>query len=371
MKIEVTLDNIARALNSISRVTGIRSTLPILNNVLLKTEKGRLQLSVTDLEIGATTWIGAKIEKEGAFTVPARLLTEYVAAGTGKTIRLEKKEAQLSVQTDQGEATIKGLPADEFPLIPETENSPLFTLATPLLKEALKKTVGACAQDEARPALSGVLFWKKAGLVRLTATDSYRLAEVQIALPPREGSKTEQETKIIVPQRAVTELVRLLENGDNEISVVVSEAQSLFRAPSFLLVSRLIAGEFPNYIDIIPDKEQTRLKVETKELQRAVKVAALFAREVGNHITLVAHPSGGLTVRAASPQIGENETKLAASVSGEELTVAFNARYLTEALGSINSKMTDIALTGKTSPAVFREEDNSSFLHLVMPLRVE
>lgn len=371
MKVEVVQDNLAKALGMATRIVGVRSTLPILNNVLLKTEKGKLRLSATDLEVGISTWVGAKIEKEGSYTVPAKLFGDYIAAGSGKTIRLEKQEAALKVADGQGEAAIKGLPADEFPVIPELTGTSLFSLPPIILKEALKKVIIAAALDETRPTLAGVLFWKAGNLLRVTATDSYRLAEAKITLGKAEGKSADSETKVIIPQRVAQELIRLLEGADEIIEVAVSENQALFKAASFTLVSRLIEGEFPSYTDIIPAKGATDMSLSTDEFLRSVKVASLFAREIGNHITLLAKPKGELTVQASSPQVGEHVAHLPATITGEDQSVSFNARFLTDALASIGSKETAIVFTGKTSPAVFREEGNADFLHLVMPLRLE
>ena len=374
MKLEVTHENLAKALGMVARTVGVRSALPILNNVLLKTEKGRLRLSATDLEVGITTWIGAKIDQEGAYTVPAKLFGDYIAAASGKTIRMEQQEGTLRVTTEEGEAAIKGLPADEFPLIPQIEGEPLLLISPLRFKEALRKTVVAAAIDETRPTLSGVLLWKEKGELRVTATDSYRLSEAKVSVEKsgrNDAKKSGGTTKVIVPHRVAQELIRLLEAADEEVALAVSENQALFKTSSMTLVSRLIEGEFPNYVDIIPAKGTTTVTTATEELLRAIKVASLFAREVGNHITLSVHPKGSLEVRATSPQVGENVANISATIAGEEQSVSFNARFLQDAVASIGSKETQILLTGKTSPAVFREEGNTDFLHLVMPLRTE
>jgi len=255
-------------------------------------------------------------------------------------------------------------------LIPEPKGTELLFLSPLLFKEGLKKAVVAAAADEARPTLSGVLFWREGPKLRIAATDSYRLAEVQYLLATGR-EKTEAPTKVIIPQRAAHELLRLLEGATETVSMVVTENQALFATPSFLLVSRLIEGEFPKYADIIPKEGKTTVQLPTEELLRTVKVASLFAREAGNHITLTVHPKGEVVVKAASPQVGEHETRLPATATGEEQSVSFNARFLQDAAASIATKEVEILLTGKTSPALFREEGNRDFLHLVMPLRLD
>src|SRR3989304_5871738 len=160
MKLEVIQENLAKALSMAKRIVGVRSTLPILNNVLLKTEKGKLRLSATDLEVGITVWIGAKIEKEGSFTLPAKLFGDYIAAGTGKTIHIEQGEGMLKISDGQGEAAIKGLPADEFPVIPELTGTPLLSLPPILSKEVMRRADTAADADDPRPTPAGVLLWK-------------------------------------------------------------------------------------------------------------------------------------------------------------------------------------------------------------------
>lgn len=366
MTISCTQEKLAQALSTVSRVVGTRTTLPILSNILMKTEKGQLRLSATDLEIGLSVWVGARVEKEGALTIPGRLFSDFVAAVPGKTIQLAVDGTKLLVSAESAEATLMGLPASEFPLIPELSGGTTINLPAASLASALKKTVGAAAVDESRPILSGVLLWASPEGLRLVATDSYRLSEVILPVNPK------AEVKAVIPLRAAQELLRLAEAEDGEVALTVSENQISCKTSAASLVTRLIEGEFPNYADVVPKAFPSEISVETQELARALKVASLFAKEAAGSITLEIAPGKKLlTIFAASAQVGENKTTLPVEGKGDTLTVSFNARFLQDALSQVSTKTAEIGFAGALAPALVREDQNPHFFHLVMPLRKE
>jgi DNA polymerase-3 subunit beta len=365
MKISCTQEKLAQALSTVSKVVGIRTTLPILSNILLKTEKGQLKLSATDLEIGLSVWIGAKVEEEGALTIPGRLFSDFVAAALGKTIDLKVDGTKLEVVAGGAEATLSGMDASEFPVIPEVSSGTIVKFPAHVFRSALSKTVSAAALDESRPVLSGILLWATPEGIKIVATDSYRLSEVTIP------SKEKAQVKAVIPLRAAQELLRLSEE-DGEIALTFGENQVSFKSENTSMIARLIEGEFPNYQEVVPKSFTSEVSVETKEIARALKVASLFAREAAGSLTLEISPSKKtLTILAASPQVGENKTTLPIEGKGESLSVSFNARFLSDAVAQVTSKTCEIGFAGPLAPALVREDQNPLFFHLVMPLRKE
>jgi DNA polymerase-3 subunit beta len=366
MKISCTQEKLAQALSTVSKVVGVRTTLPILSNILLKTEKGQLKLSATDLEIGLSVWIGAKVEEEGALTIPGRLFSDFVAAALGKTIDLKVDGMKLKVVAGGVEATLSGMDASEFPVIPEVSSGTTVKFPAQIFSSALSKTVSAAALDESRPVLSGILLWATPEGIKIVATDSYRLSEVTIP------SKEKAQVKAVIPLRAAQELLRLSEQEGGEIALTFGENQVSFKSENTSMIARLIEGEFPNYQEVVPKSFTSEISVETKEIARALKVASLFAREAAGSLTLEVNPSKkNLTILAASPQVGENKTTLPIEGKGENLSVSFNARFLSDAVAQVTSKTCEIGFAGPLAPALVREDQNPLFFHLVMPLRKE
>lgn len=365
MNISCTQENLNRGLNIVSRMATTRATLPVLANILIATDKGRLRFSATDLEIGVTTWIGAKIEEEGTLTIPARTLTDFIANNSDKTINLSIKDSTLHLKSDHYEANIKGIEASEFPLIPEIHSTALCELPASTLKEAIVQTVFAATSDETRPVLGGInIKFSKEGL-RFAATDSYRLAERSI----KGVAGINQNIDIVVPARTIAELARIIENNQT-VKIFLNENQILFSTGTTQLISRLIEGSFPSYEQIIPISHQTKAVINTSEFISGLKMASLFARESANNVRLKVN-KGNIEIIAISPQVGDNTSKLPAQTEGKDIEIAFNARYIIDALNVVGSTNITLELTDKLSPGIIRPPKEKDYLYVIMPLRVE
>src|SRR6202795_4507796 len=278
-------ENLARGLPVVSRAVSNRSTLPVLANVLLKTEDGGLKLTATNLEIGITYWVPGKIETDGATSVPARLLTDLVnSLPGGEPIILELGDGEtLHIQARRYESTIRRIPAEDFPTVQTAGERPITRVAQKILRQALDETAFAAASDEARPILTGVLAKFEGDQLTLAAADNYRIAVKTITvLDPVE------ETSVVIPARALHELSRVLADVDDPVSVVLAHArnQVLFHLDGINLVSRLIDGQSPNYPSVLPDNHKTRVVLDREELLRAVRPAALIAHESANIVKL-------------------------------------------------------------------------------------
>ena len=369
MKLSVMQENLARGLSVVSRAVSNRSTLPVLANVLLKTEDAGLKLTATNLEIGITYWVPGKIETDGATTVPARLLTDLVnslPAGDRVDLALQGADT-LHLRCGRFETHIKGIDADEFPAIGAAGERPTTRIAQNVLRRALAETAFAAASDEARPILTGVLAKFEGDQVTLAAADNYRIAVKTIPI-----LDPVPETSVVIPARALNELARVLADVDDPVEVVLAGGrnQVLFHLDGIDLVSRLIDGQFPNYQQIVPQSHTTRAVLDREELLRAVRPAALIAHESANIVKLQIGADGepGITV-SASAEVGDHVGQVEAAVDGDGTTIAFNARYLADVLTNVAAEQFALELNGPLSPGVFKPVGDDRYIHVVMPVR--
>jgi DNA polymerase-3 subunit beta len=364
MKIECTQDNLRKGLSLVSKMIGTKTTLPVLANVLLKTENGRLKLSATNLEIGISTFIGGKVSQEGAITLPARLLSDFMATNTDKNITLNVKDEEATITSSHYTASIKGIVASEFPTIPEISREVELEISAPELREAILKTAFAAATEETRPILAGILMRVKKGALHLVATDSFRLAERKIIL----SNKNIKELDVVVPARTMVEVARLLEEGGEVVNIRVGDNQIAFSFDETYLVSRIVEGAYPDYEQIIPKTSEIKAVAPREELANAIKMSNLFARDAAGHIKI--RPQK-IELLASSPQLGENKSVVNGAVTGGELDIAFNARYILDALQVIPYEKVELGFIGKLNPCVLRAPLDKNYLYIIMPLRVE
>jgi len=369
VKLSVMQENLARGLSVVSRAVSARSTLPVLANVLLRTEDAGLKLTATNLEIGITYWVPGKIESDGATTVPAKLLTDLVNSFQGgDRIDLDLGPGEtLDLRCGRFASHLKGIDAEEFPAIQTTGERPTTRIAQNVLREALEQTAFAAATDEARPILTGVLCRFEGGSLTLAAADNYRIAVKTIPI-----LDTVPDTSVVVPARALTELMRVLADSDSPVEIVLAQArnQILFHLEGIDLVSRLIDGQFPNYQSVMPQAHTTRAIFDREELLRAVRPAALIAHESANIVKLQVGGEGepGITV-SASAEIGDHVGQVEASVEGDGTTIAFNAKYLADVLTNVTADQFALELQGPLAPGVFKPIGDDNYVHVVMPVR--
>jgi DNA polymerase-3 subunit beta len=360
-------ENLARGLSVVSRAVSNRS-LPVLTNVLLKTEDAGLKLTATNLEIGITYWVPGKIGSDGATSVPARLLTDLVnSLPGGEPIDLELGEGEtLHIRSGRFESNIKGISADDFPTVQTAGERPVTRIPQNVLRHALEETAFAAASDEARPILTGVLARFEGDQLTLAAADNFRIAVKTITiLTPGRGS-------VVIPARALHELSRVLTDTDDPVSVVLAHArnQILFHIEGIDLVSRLIDGQYPNYQSVLPASHSTRAVPDREELLRAVRPAALIAHESANIVKLGVGLDGdpGITV-SANAEVGDHVGRIEAQVDGDGTTIAFNARFLADVLTNVDAEQFALELNGPLSPGVFKPLGDDRYVHVVMPLR--
>ncbi|HET9850422.1 MAG TPA: DNA polymerase III subunit beta [Candidatus Saccharimonadales bacterium] len=360
MKLQVTQENLAKALNSVARVAVNRGTLPILSNILLKAENNRLSIAATNLDIAISHFIGSKIDEGGAVTVPARLMQDFIGNLPDSRIELETKDNRLLITTDKFHSTINGMSAEEFPVMPAIKGDNLWKVPAAEFKKTLSQVVFAASTDDARPILTGVYFCSEAGNVIAVATDSYRLAERKIG-------KSKQEVNFLVPASAANDLLRIISDSDKEVVITHDDQQALFQVGDISLVARLVEGNYPDYKKLIPTKFATTAKLSKADFANITKISSLFARESAGSITIKAS-DGKVSINSIASQVGENTATANAEVSGEG-EVTLNSRYLIDALNAVSGEEVEFCFNGKLEPCILRSSTDPGYLHLIMPLR--
>ncbi len=383
MKLSCLQENLNRGLNIVGRAVATRTTLPITNNVLLATDEGRLKLVATNLEMAISCWIGADIEEEGSITVPARLLTEFVASLPSETVNKdsEKVHIQLSPQTKtlglkcaRFEARISGVDAKEFPPIPTVDDGIATSVEVEALRQGINQVVFAAATEESRPVLTGVCTQFEGETLTLAAADGFRLAVNKLPVANPVGEKTE----VIIPARTLAELNRLSAEQEEAVDITLNpnKSQVLFRLKNIELVSQLVQGTFPNYSQLIPQSYNTRVIVSVADFLRATKTASIFARDGSGIVRLVITPGseknpGKISVSARSEEIGDDVGEIDATVEGDDAKIAFNGKYLTDVLSILHEAQVALETTNPSSPGLIRPVGTDNYTHVVMPMFVQ
>lgn len=377
MKISVLQENLSRAVSAVARNITTRPQLPVLSNMLLKAQKGKLLLIGTDLSLTVGFSIGGKIEEEGAITVPAKDFSALVSGLTADRVELSEQKGILSVKAGPVRAKLIGISSSEFPDI-ESKAKEEISLSRSALLLGARQTLFAIGQDDSRPILTGVKMEQAGGgELRMLSTDGYRLSSVKVP----EVKKTFSQS-IVIPGRVLSEAVRLL-TGDEAVLQLLDDGGIRFLFDGGWVAGRLLAGEFPPAERIIPEKFDTKIIFERTEFEQAVRIAAVFARESANIVRLKIS-KGKLTISANSPQIGENETEIETEEKGTPVgppaggEIAFNSRYLLDWVGSLESPRVEFGMAGPLKPGVFRPvlspggaQGEKSYIHVIMPVRTQ
>jgi len=376
MKVTILQENLARGLGIVSRAVSPRSTLPVLANVMIATDEGRLQLSATNLEMGITCWIAARIEEDGSTTVPARTLADLVNTLPGDQVALSLDTPTQTLNVRSGTSTndIKGIDAQEFPVLPVPDMDGAIQLNVVDFREMIHQVAFAASTDEARPVLMGVLMIVEGDQITMAAADGFRLSVRTATL----SAPAPQAVNIIVPARALSELARIASDGEDMVSMVVPKGrgQVIFRVKDVELSSQLIDGTFPDYQQIIPRSYKSRTLVSTASLLKACKQAEIFAREGSNVARLDIKAAQGemepseVEISAMSEETGKNETIVEATVDGGSVLIAFNVKYLREALEVIKSPNVALETSAANAPGVVKPVGEDDFLHVIMPMHL-
>lgn len=374
MKLSCLQENLARGLNIVGRAVSTRSTLPVLANVMLATDNGRLKLAATNLEITVICWIGAKVEEEGAITVPHRTLNDLVSTLPQERVELDLNvpNQTLHVHCGRTEANIKGIDAQEFPLIPDPHQNNRIRVETAVFKQMINQVAMAAATDDTRPTLTGVSTRFEGSQVMMAATDGFRLSLRSAHIP----GLVEKPFSIIIPARALLELARIASDDSEALYISLPEGrnQIIFDMDNVVLITQLIDGNFPDYTPILPKKHNTRTVMGTAEFRKACRTAEIFARESSHTARVRIDPgeddfsSGSAVIAATSTETGNNEAQIDASVDGEPIEIAFNVKYMTDVLNVIETPQVALETSGPMEPGVIKPVGDTDFIHIIMPM---
>lgn len=375
MKITCLQENLSKALGIVGRAVATRTTLPVTQNVLMASDQGRLKLSATNLEIAVSTWVGGKVQDEGAITVPARLLTDFVNSLPEGQMEIVTTARPLGIQVASGrfEARIHGTDAEEFPPIPSVEAGIGGQITPKALRAAIGQVVFAAATEDSRPVLTGVKMELDGEKVTFAAADGFRLAVHTAPL----ATPIAQAMSFIIPAKTLRELDRLLADQQEPVEFMITpqRSQALFRLANVELVSQLVQGTFPNYKQLIPQTFGTRTIVSRDEFTRATKTASIFARDGSGIVRLQIVPGDGghskMVVSARAEEVGDNTGEVDVKAEGGEAKIAFNSKYLNDVLGVLSQDEIALETTTPSSPGVLRPVGVDNYVHVIMPMFVQ
>ena len=377
MKLICTQENLKKALSSAERAVGRQSALPILGNFLLETENGRLKLSATNLEIGVVVWMGAKIDEEGRVTVPAKLLSQFIGnLPTTEVVTLESVADGLSVSCGGYRVKMKGLPASEFPLMPEKKTDGGVEIPALTLKSALSRLLPSVALQETRQELTGICFVFSESSLTLAATDSFRLSEERIELEKPVSSDFLEAVQslgsVILPAGTLSELSRAIHEGEKTLLFTLEENQVFLDLEGIRIISRLITGKFPDYERIIPKEFSFRAFLDRNEFLRALRIAGIFASE---EIAVELDSEANVVrVESASGGVGEQKVEIPASIAGEgALRAVFHPRYLSDGVGFVETEHLAFFANTPSTPIAIKMADGDTardrFTYIAMPIQ--
>lgn len=373
MRVSLLSENLQKKILFVNHAISSRSQIPVLLNFLMEVNRGRFSISATDLEIGIIVDVPAKTEGEGKTTVSAKTFAELISTIPSDKITLETNEGGLSLTGEKTKTLFQTTPGEEFPRLYEEKGKQIIILKKETTEKDFSKIVFAASPDSERPALSGVLIKEEKDGFLLVATDGYRLSLKKQALKNIKKEKTAEPISMLVPSRVIRELIQM-EKDEEETDVKVfaskEKNQIIFSQGDTTLIGRLIEAEFPNYEKIIPTDFSTKTIFERDDLQKAIKSGYVFARQTAGIIKL-AIKKDRIVVSANAPSVGKNTIEVDAKTIGEENEIAFNARYLLDLLSNTTGETMSFEMTGPLNPGVFKEIDDPSFIHLIMPIRVQ
>ena len=373
MKFTCTKENLIHGLQIVTGIASKPSNLPILSNILIHATESGVELASTNLDVSVKAYIRAKIETPGSFTVPAKTFLDYVNLLHDERVEIELAGNELGVKGGHSSTKIKGMPADEYPVIPEIEEKHAFTIAVDAWKAALARVAFAAAKNDIRPELSGVYFsFAKDGAQELVlaATDSYRLAEAKVPL-----GQGKDDVRGIVPARTALEFVRLLslkgpDEAETNVRIWMSDTQIAVRYNQFEMNARLIDGNYPDYTQIIPKEFKTAANIDTDQLVKTIKAASLFTTTGVNAVALSLQPNENtVNVSSTSTQTGEHDATIDADVAGDDNSMLLNHRYVLDGLTHVGTDAVQFQMNSPETPCVFRPKGDESYLYIVMPIR--
>lgn len=369
MKLIILKDNLKTGLAVTERAISEQTNLPILKHVLIKTINNSISLSATNLELGINKFINGKIIENGGLTIPFQIFYNIISNIDSDRVNLESEKNVLTIKTDNYQAKIQGINEEEFPIIPKTQNNePQIIVNSTIFKTAILEIINAAQISEIRPEISGVLLDFQITLIKLTATDSFRLGEKTI-YDSQFTAKNKKGFKIIIPLKTIQEIIRIFPN-ETTIEIYIDQNQILFKTTDQELVSRLIDGQYPDYEQIIPKNIETEITLNTKRFLNAVRLVSSLSGKINDIKIKIKEGTKTLEVYSANQYLGENSYLIPIKIKKEETKeLTFNWRYLHDGLKSIKSEILFLGINGDTKPVIIKNPDDASYFYILMPIK--
>ena len=364
MKIEFLVENVEPFLPIISKIIPVHSQIPILSNVLLEATGQGFYIYATNLELGLKIKIPAKIDEEGSTTVPGKQFIETLSSLPKDKIYISKEKDKLELRCRENKIFFQTIERDEFPNILEEKGRKIHTFSENEMKNIFGKLIFSVSSDDSRPELTGVLISQKQEFIDFVATDGFRLSLKKV----KKEKILEEEESLIIPAKLITEAMSL--KGETTLYIYEKGNQIIFENKDIVLVGRLINGDFPNYARVIPSSVKTTVTADAVEFLQKLKLASIFARDAANIIKIEV-VEGKIKMSAKSSGVGEGEAVMTVEQEGEDNEIAFNIKFLMDVLKNAEDKQITIELSSAVEPAAFKFPEDSSFLHIIMPVRVQ
>lgn len=363
MKIKIDQRNLSKHINIAQKGISPRTTLQILDGILLEARRDRLKLTATDLEVSIETYVDCHIEEEGSIVINSRLFGDIIRKLPYAEISIEVKDNNINIKCENSEFNIIGGSPKEYPDLPIILEQDSFEIQSDLFKNAIRQTVFATIQDETRPALSGVLFEIEDRKISFVALDGYRLSLRQLPID------SDEHIKIIVPGRILSEINKILDESDDEFKIAIAPGHVMFNIGDTVVYSRLLEGQFLNYKEIIRNTHKTTIKMDKRELQNSLERAALLAKEEKANLVKFSIKDGQMFINSNS-EIGNVNEVIQTEIDGEELMIAFNSRYVLEGIKIIESEEIELNFMGSLNPCIIKPVDDENYTYLVLPVRL-
>ncbi|HVM32567.1 MAG TPA: DNA polymerase III subunit beta [bacterium] len=374
MKVVLNRSDLLKGISTVQSAVAAKNTMPILANVLLEARDKKLEFVATDLDMGIRCSVAAEVVEKGSITINAKKLSDIVRELPEASVDIEIDENQKMILVCQkSQFKVHGLPKDDFPILPEVKKEKTFKIKGSLIQEMIHKTIFAVSTDETRYVLNGVYFQVENEKLKMVATDGHRLAYIHKKL----DGKGDGKANVIIPTKTLNELSKVVsdmakgkdEKEETMVEVVTTENQIKFTVEGVEIVSRLIEGQFPNYEQVIPKESDKKIEVSTAELSAGTKRVAILTSEKSNSIRYQIKP-GKISISSKTPDMGEAKEEIDANYKGEEISIAYNAKYVLDVLKNVGTDHVVVELTQPLSPGILKPKGDSDYLCVIMPMRV-
>ncbi len=368
MKFSCLQENLSKGLQSVMHAVPVKSSLPILSNVLMETENGRLKISSTNLETAITTYVGVSIEEEGSITVPAKLLKDFLSNLSPGTIDAQAKDEILSIKSKTTKSKFNGSSPKDFPEIPEfPEKNKTLSIEPKVLNEIMSIVAFASGVDTSRPIFTGIYLDYSKGKLTITATDGFRLSEKTIDLD--NGS---EDFKVVIPAKILMEVAKIFSSSQEPVNFTLNQGENLalFKSEDTSVATRVLDGDYPDYKKIIPTEHVIKASFSSLDFLEAVKLTDVFAKEGDSTIKIRLDPEGKIKITSLSEETGQHESTIPAEIDGELIEIAFNSKYLLDFLNNVKSERINFSSNGNISPCTFIPENQKDFVHIIMPVQI-